>query len=126
MTTSLTRRPAPVIRKRRAYVPGGTVGRHLQAAQDLQSQIQRLEAQLSHHRSVLLAHLQKQGLARLELGQFLATRKVRHNFSYSPECEREALALRSRQKWEQTMGIAVDSPTEYITFSTRPSSSSNG
>jgi hypothetical protein len=114
------RRPAPTVRRKRAYVPTGDVGRHLGTAQALQLQIQELTAALDKHRAWLLAHMQQHDLDRLELAQFQVLRKVRHNWSYSPETEREMLQLRTTQKWEQSQGIASDNPTTYIAFSTKP------
>lgn len=67
----------------RTYSPTGAIGFKLRRAQRLQDEIQRLEAQLSPLRAELLEHMQRQGLDRIELGQFRATRKVRHNWRYS-------------------------------------------
>ena len=113
----------PTIPKRkraRSYVTTGDVGRRLAIAQNLQLQIQKLEAELGHHRVWLLSHMQRHDLDKLELGQFTAQRKTRHNWSYTPETERDALALRQAQKWEQSEGLATDSPTVYLTLSTKP------
>jgi len=63
--------------------------------------------------------MQRHKLDKLELGQFVVQRRTRHNWSYSPETERDALALRQTQKWEQSEGIATDNPTVYIALSTQ-------
>jgi hypothetical protein len=109
----------PKRKRARAYVPNGDVGRRLAVAQNLQLQIQKLEAELGHHRAWLLSHMQRHKLDKLELGQFVVQRRTRHNWSYSPETERDALALRQTQKWEQSEGIATDNPTVYIALSTQ-------
>ncbi len=109
----------PRVRRDRTYVPNGSVGRHLTAAQTLQLQIQRLEAELATHRTWLLSHMQRHDLDLLELGAFRAQRKSRHNWTYSPETERDAHQLRTTQKWEQAQGLATDTPTVYIALSTQ-------
>lgn len=109
----------PKIRKDRAYSPSGGMGKRLATAQSLQLQIQQLTAELDGHRAWFLAHLTKTNLDTLELGAFTVTRKTRHNWSYTAETEREMLALRNTQKWEQTQGLATDSPTTYVALSTK-------
>ena len=109
----------PKIRKDRAYAPSGEVGRRLAQAQALQLQIQSLTAKLDDHRFWLLTHLVRTNLDKVELGNFSVTRKTRHNWSYTPETEREMLALRTTQKWEQSQGLASDSPTTYVALSTK-------
>jgi hypothetical protein len=94
------------------------LGRRLQDAQALQIQIQDLEAKLLEHRQFFLAHMEKNKLTRLDLGRFVVTRKTRHNWTYTPETEREQLRLRQTQKWEQSTGVAVDNPTIYLAMST--------
>jgi hypothetical protein len=120
--TSPTLPSLPRVRRDRAYVPNGAVGRHLAEAQSLQLQIQRLEAELATHRTWLLSHMQRHDLDLLELGAFRAQRKSRHNWTYSPETERDALQLRTTQKWEQSQGLATDTPTVYIALTTKDTS----
>lgn len=108
---------APV-RVARAYATTGHVGRHLAAAQALQLEIDRLKAKQEVHRTWLLNHMLAKNLDRLELNTFQAVRKSRANWSYTPSTEREMLALRTTQKWEQTKGLATNAPTRYITLST--------
>lgn len=111
--------PDPTPAKRsRTYSPTGALGRRLQDAQALQIQIQDLEAKLLEHRQFFLAHMEKNKLTRLDLGRFVVTRKTRHNWTYTPETEREQLRLRQTQKWEQSTGVAVDNPTIYLAMST--------
>lgn len=105
-------------RKAKAYVPTGAVGKHLAAAAALVTQIKELEEQLAPHREFLLAHLQARDLSMVSQGHIQAHRRMRHKWSYSPECERDALALHTRQKWEQSQGIAVDNPTVYVAITT--------
>ncbi len=105
-------------RQQRAYAPSGRVGRHLAKAHDLQLRIQKLEAELSRHREFLLKHMTQQQLDRIELGGFKATKKVRHNWSYSAYMEAFQIRLRQLQKEEQAKGIAVDRPTVYVSLST--------
>jgi hypothetical protein len=122
--TLLPTRPAPTTtkpraRRGRAYATTGDIGRRLAKAQALQLQIQALTNELDTHRAWLLTHMQRHNLDHLELGDFTVTRKLRHNWSYSPETEREALALRTTQKWEQSQGLATDTPTAYVAFNTK-------
>lgn len=131
MTATLTllpTRPAPTprstttkprVRRDRAYATTGDIGRRLAKAQALQLQIQALTTELDTHRTWLLSHMQRHNLDHLELGDFTVTRKLRHNWSYTPETEREALALRTTQRWEQSQGLATDTPTVYVAFNTR-------
>lgn len=109
----------PKVRKDRAYSPSGGMGKRLATAQSLQLQIQRLTAELDEHRAWFLAHLTKTNLDTLELGAFTVTRKTRHNWSYSPETERDMLGLRTTQKWEQSSGLATDTPTVYVAMTTK-------
>lgn len=120
MTTTLPRAPRPTIRRARAYVPTGEVGRHLAQAKDIQARIQELTAQLDAHREWLLTHMTRLDLDRIEAGDFTVLRKIRHRWTYSPETEREMLALRTTQKWEQAQGLATDTPTIYVSFTTAP------
>lgn len=122
MTATLQFLPAPgaarLTRKRSsAAVP--ELERRLAEARILQYEIQRLTAQLDTTRAWLLHHMQSNGLDRLELGDFRAVRKTRHNWSYSAGTERDMLALRTAQKWEQVQGIALDNPTVYVAFTTK-------
>lgn len=105
-------------RQERAYAPTGRIGRRLAKAHDLQLRIQRLEAELGKHREFLLKHMSQQQLDRIELGGFKATKKVRHNWSYSSYVEAFSLRMRQLQKEEQQRGIAVDRPTVYVSLST--------
>lgn len=109
----------PRVRRDRAYAPTGDIGRRLAKAQALQLQIQALTTELDTHRAWLLSHMQRHQLDHLELGDFTVTRKLRHNWSYTPETERDALALRTTQRWEQSQGLATDNPTVYVAFNTR-------
>jgi hypothetical protein len=104
------------IRRERAYSPKGHVGYHMNQAARLKAQIDALEAKLSRHRMWLLNHALKVEVDNIRQGDCLALLKTRHNWSYSPETEREMLALRATQKWEQTHGIAADKPTQYISI----------
>lgn len=114
MTVTLTRTKPKPLRKRRTYVPTGEVGTHLAEAAALVAQIKELEEQLKPHREFLLAHLQSRDLSMVTQGHIQAHRKFRHAWTYSPECEREMLALRNRQRWEQSSGLAKDDPTIYV------------
>jgi hypothetical protein len=107
-------------RRLRSYSAAGSIGIKLRRAQRLQDEIQRLEAQLSPLRASLLEHMHRQGLDRIELGQFRATRKVRHNWSYSGHADAVALRLRQLQLDEQAEGVATDRPTSYVAFSVKP------
>lgn len=106
------------VRRERAYVPTGKVGHHLREAQRLVAEIQRLEAELSPHREFLLNHLEANNLHKVQCGDFIAQRKVRHNWTYSAQTQREMLALRTTQRWEQSAGLALDTPTVYVSLLT--------
>ena len=102
-------------RKVRAYATNGKVGKMLDRARDLQNQIAALKDQLDPIREQLLAHCNDKNLDNLTTeGGFQCLRKVRHNWDYSAETEREMLKVRNSQKWEQQQGIASDRPTFYI------------
>lgn len=116
MTATITRPRSKPLRKRRAYVPTGEVGTHLAAAAALVTQIKALEKELEPHRKFLLNHLQSRDLTMVTQGHVQAHRKVRHSWTYSPSTERDALALRQTQKWEQSKGIAKDDPTVYVSI----------
>jgi hypothetical protein len=104
----------------RSYSATGSIGLKLRRAQHLQDEIQRLEAQLSPLRAELLEHMQQQNLDRVEVGQFRATRKARHNWTYSAMCDNLSLQLRQLQLDEQVLGLAQDAPKTYISFSVKP------
>lgn len=113
------RRTAP--RRKRTYVPSGDVGKHLARARELQLQIQELQAQYDTERDWLLEHMHAQGLVSLELGPINALLKIRHRWTYSPETQRDMQALSVTQKWEQSQGIAADTPTFYVALSSKES-----
>jgi hypothetical protein len=104
--------------KVRKYSINGSWGKRIQHAADIQSRIQLLEAQLKELRSEFLEHMIVQGLDRLEVGDFRVTRKVRHNWEYSPELSREMFKVQQSQRWEQSKGLALDKPSVYIALST--------
>lgn len=112
-------RSAP--RRKRTYAPTGDVGRHLARARDLQLQIQELTALYDTEREWLLQHMASQSLVSLELGSVCALLKVRHRWTYSPEVQRDMQALSVSQKWEQSQGIAADTPTFYVALSSKES-----
>lgn len=112
--TTSTARP----RRERSYSPTGAIGRRLARAHELQLRIQKLEAELSRHREFLLQHMSTRELDRIELAGFKATKKVRHNWSYSAYVEAFSLRLRQLQQDEQVKGIAFDRPTTYVSLST--------
>ena len=111
MTTATPRR------RQRTYKPTGEVGRRLAAIADLQKQLSKLQIQLDVHREHLLHHMITQKLDRIEFSGIVLIRRVRHNWTYSAPTEREAMALRQTQKWEQTHGLAEDRPTVYVALS---------
>ena len=57
-------------------------------------------------------------LDRIEHGDLVVTRKVRHRWAYPPETEAAMLALRKIQDREQAEGLATDTPTVYVSLST--------
>lgn len=112
--TATTSRPR---RRQRTYKPTGEVGRRLAAIADLQKQLSELQIQLDVHREHLLHHMNTQKLDRIEFNGIVLSRRVRHNWTYSAATERDAMALRQAQKWEQTQGLAEDRPTVYVALS---------
>lgn len=110
------------IQRTRAYSPDGTIGKVLAEAFALQAEIQRLQAELDVHRERLLTHMEGQKLDKLELGSFVVSRRIRHNWSYTPETHNEMLKLQTTQAWEQRQGLASDRPRAYIALTFREAS----
>ena len=108
------------IRKRRTYTVTGVIGRKLRRAEQLTAEIARLKEELDPIRDEILQHLIDRDLAFIEAGSFTATRKVRHKWQYTASTEREMLALRNLQQWEQQQGTATDTPTTYLQLSSKP------
>ena len=102
------------VRKRRTYVPTGSIGKKLQRAQELTLQIACLKEELDPLRDEILKHLITKDLAFIESGDFTAIRKERAKWEYSAKTEREMMKLRNDQKWEQQQGIATNDPTVYL------------
>lgn len=108
------------IRKRRTYSVTGVIGRKLRRAEELTTEIARLKEELEPLREDILQHLVDRDLAFIEAGSFSAIRKLRHKWEYTASTEREMLALRNLQKWEQQQGTATDTPTTYLQLSSKP------
>lgn len=112
---------APIAaKKERIYAPTGTIGRVLMRAQRLQDQIALLERELKKDRAYLLQHMQKNELDCIFCGDFRAQAKTRHNWAYSPATEREMLKVEVMKRRDKAEGLAVDSPTPYVSLSTIP------
>ena len=107
------------IRKRRTYSVTGVIGRKLRRAEELTIEIARLKEELEPLREDILQHLVDRDLAFIEAGSFTAIRKTRHKWEYTASTEREMLALRNLQKWEQQQGTATDTPTTYLQLSSK-------
>jgi hypothetical protein len=107
------------IKRTRTYAPDGPIGRRLATAHDLQLQAQRITAALTAHRQWLCERMQRLDLDRIEQGDLIVTRKVRHKWTYTPETEAAMEALRKVQLREQAEGIATDSPTIYVALTTK-------
>ena len=105
---------ATATRSRRVYAPKGAVGKKLERARQLTNQIAELKAELEPLREAILQHLIERDLDNISCGDFEALRKSRANWSYTPKTEREMLALRNLQKWEQQRGDATNTPTIYL------------
>ena len=111
--------PTPVqVRNTRSYSPTGTIGRRLSKAYATQLESQRLTAELTAHRQWLCSRMIQLNLDRIEHGDLVVTRKVRHRWAYTPETEAAMLALRKIQDREQAEGLATDTPTVYVSLST--------
>ena len=122
MTTTRTLHLVPdqktetTIRREQQYSPRGEVGRHMNRAQALKHQIDELTTELDSERSWLLSHMESKALDRMECGDFQVQRRTYHKWTYSPALMREMLKIKSDQKWEQSEGKAMDSPTVGISF----------
>jgi len=110
--------PETAQRKTRFYLPTGAIGRRLTTAYDLQLQAHHLTAKLAAHRQWICSHMQRLGIDRIEQGDLVVTRKVRHNWTYTPATEALMEALRKTQLREQAEGLATDNPTVYAAFTT--------
>ena len=111
--------PTPVqVRNTRSYSPTGTIGRRLSKAYATQLESQRLTAELTGHRQWICTRMVQLNLDRIEHGDLVVTRKVRHRWTYTPETEAAMLALRKIQDREQAEGLATDTPTVYVSLST--------
>lgn len=111
--------PTPVqVRNTRSYSPTGTIGRRLSKAYATQLESQRLTAELTAHRQWLCSRMEQLNLDRIEHGDLVVTRKVRHRWTYTSETEAAMLALRKIQDREQAEGLATDTPTVYVSLST--------
>lgn len=100
----------------RSYSPTGDIGRDMITAFRINDEIKRLEKQLEPFRQKFLIHCQKNKLADMKIGDRRIVRKARSRWTYSPELHNELLQLQWRQKQEQLNGIAVNNPTEYVSF----------
>ena len=104
--------------KVRSYSPAGSIGRRLADVHELQLEAQRLTAKLTAHRQWLCERMQRLDLDRIEQGDLVVTRKLRHRWTYTPETEAAMEALRKTQLREQAEGLATDSPTVYVALTT--------
>jgi len=107
------------MRNTRTYSPTGAIGKRLAAAHELQLQVQRLTAELTAHRVWLCERMQRLDIDRIEHGDLVVTRKVRHRWTYTPETEISMDALRKLQLREQAEGLATDNPTVYVALTTQ-------
>jgi hypothetical protein len=105
-------------RTTRSYSPTGAIGRRLTTAHELQLQSQRITAELTAHRHWLCERMQRLDLDRIEQGDLVVTRKLRHRWTYTPETEALMEALRKTQLREQAEGLATDDPTVYVALTT--------
>ena len=108
MTTST----AP--RRTRSYVSTGRIGRTLTKAAQIQTEIQRLKADLDDLRQPILQHMLRHKLDVIDIGSVEIIRKQRHNWTYSPETQREMNALVMLQRFEQEQKVATDTPKDFI------------
>ena len=108
-------------KRTRTYSLEGAIGRRLSVAHKLQLEAQRLTAELTGHRQWLAERMQRFNLDRIEHGDLVVTRRVRHNWEYSPELKEEMKRIKKLQEREQKEGIATDSPTIYVALSTKVS-----
>lgn len=106
------------MRKTRSYSPAGAIGRRLSTAHRVQLELQRLTGELTAHRQWICERMMRLDLDRIEHGDLVVTRKVRHRWTYTPETEAAMEALRKVQLREQAEGLAVDSPTVYVALTT--------
>ena len=114
MTATLSRPKAQP--KARTYKPTGDIGKHLQEAYQIQSQIDALEEQLQVHRDYILTHMEEKKLDIIRLDGITVYKRKRHKWKYSVATHNEMLKLQSTQAYEQARGIALDNPRVYISL----------
>lgn len=122
MTSTTTRpraaAPQTVVHRERTYAPTGSMGRQILAAAALAAQIKQLTTELDKLRPGLTEALIKANLDVAICDDVVVRRKTRHNWTYSANTEREQLALRNLQKYEQAEGLATDTPKVYCEITT--------
>jgi hypothetical protein len=122
MTSTTTRPraagPQTVVHRERTYAPTGSMGKQILAAAALAAQIKQLTTELDKLRPGLTEALIKANLDVAICDDVVIRRKTRHNWTYSPATEREQLALRNTQKYEQAEGLATDTPKVYCEITT--------
>jgi hypothetical protein len=107
---------ATLTRPSRSYSPTGRLGTVLTKAGRIKHQIALLEAQLSALKPTILEHMNRMNLDTIDTGSVEIQRKRRHKWTYTPECQREILALDQLMSFEKKQGLAVDNPTVYISI----------
>lgn len=110
----------PSFPRERTYSPRSGLGRKIAKAAALRAQIDDLTKALEPLRAEILASLESGNVSTARVGDVVVTRRLRHNWSYTPDTEREILSLRQTQKWEQSEGLATDAPTAYIAINIVP------
>ena len=122
MTSSAVRAKSVAVafKRERHYAPSGRIGRVLARAAKLKAQIDNLQSQLDQEREFLLEFMTSQKLDVIYGQDFRCQLKTRHNWTYSPETERELLKLRGMKSLDIAQGRAVDAPTVHVALSTFP------
>lgn len=115
-TPTVTEKPK---HRARDYSENGRIGAMLSQAAIYQAQIKELQAKLDAMRPVFKEHMLKTRLTTLRSGDTVVLLKERAKWQYSPATEREMLALRQLQKFEQQHGVAVNNATLFVSIETK-------
>ena len=122
MTSSAIRAKSVAVsfKRERHYAPSGRIGRVLNRVAKLKAQIDKLQAELDSEREFLLEFMLSQKLDTIYGQDFRVQLKTRHNWTYSPETERELLKIRGMKSLDIAQGRATDAPTVHVALNIFP------
>lgn len=99
------------------FTEASPIGKKLARARDLKLQIDSLTDELNALKAYLVDYSADKQLDSLSVGPFVASRRVRHNWSYSDSLESRIARVNEAKKREQVLGIAIDAPSEHVVLS---------